>query len=259
MDQTEASSVMTINGVQLCYKIRGNGPHALVCIPAALGTVETHFGPQMDYFGRKGSGYTIVSFDPRGYGRSRPADRWNNDFFITDAKDAHALMQALSFSNYSVLGWCSGGTAALILASLFPESVRKLVIWNSISYITDEFMQFMEELRDVSEWRLVQLKESMQSIYGASFQSIWSEWLDAIISYQAKNKGDICTNELSKIICSTLIINGAKDPLVPCYHAEYIRDHVKGSRLEVMKEASHEPHMRSHQKFNKIVEAFLEE
>ena len=91
-----------VNGTELHYEMRGNGPHPIVCIPGALGTIESDFRPQVEYFGREGSGFTVVAFDPRGYGQSRPANRFDTGehFFFTDAKDAHVLMQTLSFTTY---------------------------------------------------------------------------------------------------------------------------------------------------------------
>ena len=89
--------------------VRGNGPHAILCIPGALGTALTDFLSQLEYFGREGSEFTIVGMDPLGYGASRPPERKflvePDHFLKIDALDGHALLQALSFKKFSVLGW----------------------------------------------------------------------------------------------------------------------------------------------------------
>ena len=64
-----------MNGVQLHYVCKGDGPHALLCIPGALGSVWAHFKPQLEHFGEESSGFKVVSFDPRGYGESRLLER----------------------------------------------------------------------------------------------------------------------------------------------------------------------------------------
>ena len=133
MNQSGSVPVRNANGHQLHYQLRGSGPHAILCIPGALGTALINFLPQLEYFGRDGSSFTIVGMDPLGYGASRPPER---DFVIKpesdclrmDALDGFALMKALSFKKFSILGWCSGGVSATILAALYPESVQKLVI-----------------------------------------------------------------------------------------------------------------------------------
>ena len=94
---SERGFVQVNDGTQLYYEVRGTGSHALLCIPGALASSE-HFMPQLDYFGKEGSDFKIVAFDPRGYGSSRPAKRYeeNTNFLSSDAEDANALMQALS-------------------------------------------------------------------------------------------------------------------------------------------------------------------
>ena len=55
--------MVRVNGVQLHYVVKGNGPHTLLCIPGAVGTAKRHCSAQLDYFGREGSDYTLVSLD----------------------------------------------------------------------------------------------------------------------------------------------------------------------------------------------------
>ena len=42
--------------------------HAHVEAFSTVNGMILHYEPQLDYFGREGSGFKIVSFDPRGYG-----------------------------------------------------------------------------------------------------------------------------------------------------------------------------------------------
>ena len=93
------------DGVELYYEQRGDGPRAILCIPGALGSVGTDFPPQTDHFGREGSGFTIVGFDPRGYGKSRPHSRdfSGPGFYQRDAMDGAGVMEKLGFQKFSVL------------------------------------------------------------------------------------------------------------------------------------------------------------
>ena len=172
--------------------------------------------------------------------------------------DAHGLMQTLSFSKYSVLGWSDGGAAALILAASFPESVRKLVTWGAGAYLTQEDVDLIEKTRDITTWNS-KMRDPLVKVYGSSLQNLWSNWMDAVIKVYKDNNGNVCKEEVSKISCPTLIVHGAKDPLVPSFHPTYLRDHVTGSKLVVMEEGRHNLHLRYHQEFNKTVEDFLKE
>ena len=249
-------SIFSINGAKLHYEVRGSGMHPVICIPGALGTAKTDFGPQLDYFGRKGSGFKIVSFDPRGYGASRPAERFDANFFETDAKDANALMQSLSLPKFSVLGWSDGGVAALYLASMFPENVKRLVIWGANAYVTKDDIELYEKIRDISNWG-TKMQIELLRVYGPSLQALWSRWIDTVTKILNEG-GDICMGKLGKIKCQTLILHGAKDPLVPSFHAHYLHEHLTDSQLEVLEEGKHNLHLRYSKEFNKMVEDFLE-
>jgi pimeloyl-ACP methyl ester carboxylesterase len=55
----------------------------------------------------------------------------------------------------------------------------------------------------------------------------------------------------------TLIIHGARDLLVPLSYARDVAARIPGSRLEVLREASHLPYMSHTQAFNAFVDDFL--
>ena len=81
--------------------------------------------------------------------------------------------------------------------------------------------------------------------------------VDSLNAIRNKTGGDICKSELSKIVCPTLILHGAKDQLVGSHQPEYLRDHIVGSRLKVIQDGKHGIHVSHHQMFNEIVEVFL--
>jgi len=254
----EEGGYIKVNGVSLYYWRRGSGPHALLFIPGAVCFLKIAYPHQLDYFGKEGSGFTVVSFDVRGYGESRNVERPKSDALITDAKDGHELMKALSLNEFSVLGSCNGGTASLILAALFPQSVKNVVTFGTRSYITDEDVKMNEEFRNLETWSL-QAKDELISVYGSfsSLQNIWSEWLDTFSNYRKINNGDLCTTMLSEISCPTLIIQGGQDRMCPLVHAEYLKSHVKDSCLVVVQHGGHLLHIKLQQEFNEVVEEFL--
>ena len=64
---------MSVNGVNLSYVKGGEGDHAILCINGALGTATGMAGlpKQIELFSSKKQ-FTVVGFDARGYGESRP-------------------------------------------------------------------------------------------------------------------------------------------------------------------------------------------
>jgi len=62
------------------------------------GCTETDFAPQLAGLNRQK--YTVIGWDPRGYGKSRPPNRdFPLDFLYRDADDAAALMQVMKRFN----------------------------------------------------------------------------------------------------------------------------------------------------------------
>jgi len=123
-----ASGKVLVDDVELYYEKKGDGPHIIACIPGAMGDTNA-FSKQLEYFGSRQE-FTVVTFDPRGYGKSRPPQRqFTKEFLTVDVKDVIGLMDALGYKQFSVFGSSNGAMIAMILASLFPDTVHKLVIW----------------------------------------------------------------------------------------------------------------------------------
>ena len=88
--QEISSQKVNVNGVNLHYEIAGIAPDVILCMPGALGTTRSDFGPQLNGLSDK---FTVVVFDPRGYGKSIPPKRdFPQDFYDRDADDAANLM-----------------------------------------------------------------------------------------------------------------------------------------------------------------------
>ncbi|XP_029004935.1 valacyclovir hydrolase isoform X1 [Betta splendens] len=247
-----------VNGVDLYFEQTGRGGHAVLLLPGALGSTKTDFGPQLQSLNREL--FTVVGWDPRGYGRSRPPHRdFPTDFFERDAKDAVDLMKTLGFSGFSLLGWSDGGITALIAAARNPRLIRKMVIWGANAFVSQQDLQLYEAVRDVSRWS-ARMRQPMEDVYGAeAFAKTWEAWVNGVAQFIHRPEGSICMELLPQISCPTLIIHGEKDPMVPSFHPQYLLKHIKGARLHLMPEGKHNLHLKYADEFNKLVEDFLQE
>lgn len=123
----------------------GSGPNALILLPGALGTIHTDFQPQIDALPELLDDYTIVAWDPPGYGKSRPPERtFPPGFYHRDAYLADALMRRLGFDKYSIAGWSDGGGTGLVMASRYPEAIKKLIVWGGGTYVCPKELAFCE-------------------------------------------------------------------------------------------------------------------
>ena len=115
-----------LNGADLFTLQNGDAGPALLCMPGAMGTAETDFAPQLTGLS---DAMQVVSYDPRGYGKSRtrscpvrdfPSGRvphkkdfYQPDFYQRDADDAASLMNTLGHKKYTVCGWSDGAISAV--------------------------------------------------------------------------------------------------------------------------------------------------
>lgn len=133
------------NTYNINYVRSGHGQNAMILLPVALGSAFTDFKPQIEQLPKLLPNYTIIAWDPPGYGKSMPPKRtFPLDFFERDAFVANTLMQTLDFPKYSILGWSDGGITGIIMAAKFNESIEKLIIWGANSYILPEEVKIYE-------------------------------------------------------------------------------------------------------------------
>ena len=256
------SGKIEVNGAQIYYERRGAGAHSILCMPGALGSTGTDFPPQMEHFGRR-SGFTIVGYDPRGYGKSRPpARQFSIDPLVyeTDADDAVGVMRGLGFDHFSLLGWSDGGVSAIIAAAKYPKHVRKLVVWGANAYVSEEDVRLVEPTRDLSNWS-DRMKGQMEAVYGAEFPQLWFDWMDCFFGVRSdpERKGDFCQQEVKRVSCPSLVVHGMKDVLCPMFHAEYLVKELRNSRYVSFPDGKHNLHLKYAKEFNKLVEEFLNE
>ncbi|XP_032427948.1 valacyclovir hydrolase [Xiphophorus hellerii] len=253
-----SSGKRRVNSVDLYYEQTGQGKHAVLLLPGALGSTKTDFGPQLKSLNKEC--FTVVGWDPRGYGQSRPPDRdFPSDFFERDAKDGVDLMKTLGFKKFSLLGWSDGGITAMIAAARNPELINKMVVWGSNVFVTEDDRKLYNMVRDVSKWS-ARMRQPMEEVYGAeAFAKIWENWVDGIAQFAKRPEGNICMELLPLISCPTLIIHGEKDPMVPSFHPHYLHKNIKASRLHLMPEGKHNLHLKYAEEFNKLVEDFLKD
>jgi len=249
------SDFIQVNNQKIHFVKRGSGSHPLLFLPGALGTATSDFSPQIDNFDP--NHFTIIGWDPPGYGKSSPPIRNFENFFNKDADMAVATMKNLGFEKFSMLGWSDGGITALIASARYPEDVNKLVIWGANSYIAKSDIEMIEQVADISKWS-DRMRKPMEDIYGDSFPDMWSSWVNAYKSYYAAG-GDICSDLLKNISAPSLVIHGAKDAMVAEEHIDFLHTNIKGSTKFVFQDGKHNLHFKYKEEFNKMVQEFLKE
>ena len=112
---------LDVPGASLHYEVRGSGPLTLV---VGQPMTSEPFGPLADLLADQ---RTVVTYDPRGMGRSTVHDPSQDVTPELEADDLARLVEALGGGPADVFASSGGAVAGLALAARHPAHVRTLV------------------------------------------------------------------------------------------------------------------------------------
>lgn len=120
---TTRSQTVTVNGTEIYVEDRGHGTPVLL-VPGIPGDA----GQFSDLAAALVADNQVVTYDRRGYSRSRRPDGWTSTSVRQQAEDAAALLEHLGTGPAVVYGSSNGAIFALELALAHPEQVRGLIL-----------------------------------------------------------------------------------------------------------------------------------
>lgn len=234
---------------------KGDKP-PVILIHGAGGT-HLHWPPQI----RRLAGQRVFAPDLPGHGKSKGVaiqDVW--EYSAVVAK----FMEGLKLKKAVFVGLSMGSAIALQMALRYPKRVLGLGLLGSGAklrvapavlesstnpsaflatvHMVVENSYSPDVLPHVKELAIKQLEETRPSVLHSDFLAC-----DAFDVMQ----------KVSKIHVPTVLICGAEDRMTPVRHSEYLRDHIEGARLEVIKGAGHMVMIEKPDETAEILEEFL--
>ena len=194
--------------------------------------------------------FQLICVDPPGFGKSWPPNKVLKDWHKSDAEAILKLMVNLGITKFSVLGFSDGGRTAIWLAVQHQDYVDKLIISSCNAYFTMTEKRKMIAVRNINDWNSSR-REMYMKIYGDQLQSVWSQYLDAVINTF------IPRSVFNQITSKTLILHGENDLMAPKQHAHFIKNNIKNSKLIIFANASHIIPQENPKEFNFHIEKFL--
>ena len=137
--------MIVANGISLYYERSGSGPRLLFC--NGTGSTLATSSPLINVFAQR---FDVVAHDQRGLGRTEipPAPYTMAEY----AADAIALVDAVGWDRFRLVGISFGGMVAQELAVTWPERVERLALLCTsaggaagTSYPLDELAQLPAE------------------------------------------------------------------------------------------------------------------
>jgi pimeloyl-ACP methyl ester carboxylesterase len=123
MAPTSRSKSLHVPDASIYYEVRGTGP-LLLMMPGgpATGSIFENIA------GHLGAHYTVVTYDPRGLGRSETSGRIHDERLAEIlADDVHRLLSAVADDQAFVFSNSGGAIIGLELARRHPEQIRTLI------------------------------------------------------------------------------------------------------------------------------------
>jgi 3-oxoadipate enol-lactonase len=242
----------TSDNLDLYYDVQGNtAATETIIFLNGLTQSTVAWGLMTPFFRSK---YKIVLLDFIFQGQSSNEGGWRD--FNQHAFDVKKVLEAEKIKTAHVVGISYGSLVAQHFAVLFPENLKKLVLLSTFAHKTPYY-----EAIELGWWRALEtggynlmLDIMLPSVLSENYfahpiipiaamkeaRKDLNQGNEAIFKLMraTKERKDFRA-ELDKIKCSTLIIQGEKDMLLPVHLAEEVHSHIKHSKLVVIKNAGH--------------------
>ncbi|MGE5407291.1 MAG: alpha/beta fold hydrolase, partial [Syntrophothermus sp.] len=264
----------SVDGVNIAYQVRGEGPLDLVLVPGFVSHVEllAEEPATASFLRRLASFSRLVVFDKRGQGLS---DRPGRPPTLEESMDdLGAVMDAVGFERAAVFGISEGGPMSALFAATHPQRVASLVLYGTYARmlrapdfepgISAEGLDMWRE-RVIAEWGgPVTVRQWAPSEAGnPDFERLWSRLLRQGTSPQgAVDLIDLYREidvrpALPSISAPALVLHRVGDRMIPVAQARYLAGHIPGARLVELEGDDHLPMVGDQAALLDEVEEFL--
>ena len=254
-------SYVNFPGVHLWYIDSGGDGVPVVFMHAASGTCES-WAPQLPAF--TSAGYRCITYDRRGWGRSRPDPTGEQPGYVSD--DLHRLVDHLGLDHFHIAATAAGGIGALDYALAHPQRVRSLVVADSIGGVQDpEYLEVQHRLRppeiQALPWELRELSAGYRGINPEGTQR-WiaierNSRLEGAQGAAQQPRNPMTLARLETLQVPTLLLAGEADLVSPPALMRMLAAHIPDCQFATVSEAGHAAHWEQPEIWNRLALAFI--
>jgi pimeloyl-ACP methyl ester carboxylesterase/predicted glycosyltransferase len=273
------SAFAEVGGVRIAYEVFGEGDETLLLLPPWAIIHSRFWKLQVPYLARH---FRVVTFDPRGNGRSdRPESAEEYGPRVT-AQDALAVLDAAGVADAVVVCHCAPASAALLLAVEHPERVRGAFFMSPALPITPPVPErtghsFDAELDDYEGWAKTNrhywardfrgyLEFFFERCYTEPHSSkqledsvAWAlETTPETLALTIESPGmdrETIDDLMARVQCPLVVTQGDRDELIPPDRGRAFAD-ATGAELVELVDVGHCPHARHPVAFNELLHDF---
>ena len=229
-----------VNGIDINYKLEGDGPETIVMVNGLADDLET-WVLQMDDL--LGAGYRVLRFDNRGVGKtSKPEGPYTSRLLADDAK---ALVDELGLAGFHLMGVSMGGmisqeyalnyggdlrtlTLACTYAAPGPFCSRMFAMWHDMAPVNG--VPFI--MRDVTLWAFTVPFFEEREDEAKEFEAEMAAMDMSVEAYLAQLhviQTHDTTGRLDRIATPTLVLAGEQDILIPVSLSKRLQEQIPGA------------------------------
>ena len=212
--------------------------------------------------------YTVYIPYLPGFGETQPLQ---GDYFIPEMVDfVDRFAHSLRLDRFHLLGHSLGGGIALSYALRFPQNITKLVLVNSFC-LGKEVALWMRFLANPKTGRylggvalavLKAVKWLVGTLMLAPFEFVvpftaTSVYLGCCMT-NLKEQTTVFMHRLTELVMPTLVVWGAKDPIVPFRQAYAAAQLIPYCQVKVFADSGHSVYREKLQEFTQLLRGFLD-
>lgn len=210
--------------------------------------------------------YTVYVPDLPGYGHSQPID---GDYYIPEMVEfVDEFTRTLGLKSFHLMGHSLGGGVALNYALKFPHKIMKLVLVSSMCLG-----------REIALWVRVLSVPAICRAIGKTVIAVLKavKWVADLILAPVefmnpmsatrinlgsrlttlKEQATVFADRLSEIVVPTLVVWGAKDPIVPVSQAYTAAALIPNCQVKVFEGCGHSVYKQKVKEFSHLLTRFL--
>ena len=234
MTTTTAFSTVSVNGVELAYRVQGEGEPLLLLHGFFGSSADWVHLFDLDDLARR---YRLILPDARGHGRStNPTGAFAHRLC---AADVRALLDHLRLDRVKAVGLSLGGGTLFHVATQDPDRVEAMVLVGAPSYFPVQARAVMATVSDrdedhpEAEWRELRARHAQGD---EQIRALWRIGRGFATSYDDMA---FTPPRLATIRARTLIVTGDRDGLYPIeMFVEQYRA-IPGAALMVIPDGGH--------------------
>lgn len=258
------SKHILIDGLDIHYLSGGHGNPLLIIHGGSDGAKAWK-----DTISELAKSYTIYVPDLPGWGSSQPLD---GDYYIPELVEfVDRFLQSLGLKSFYLMGHSLGGGIALTYTLRFPEKVEKLVLVSSlclgkeialwvrvltISRTGHAIGRAIHAVLRGVKWFVDSILEPLWHVKFANPVSLISLTLGRKVA-NSRQQIMVLADRLSELTVPTLVVWGAKDPILPVSQAYAAAQLIPNCQVKVFENGGHSVYRQELMEFSQILGGFL--